>query len=49
VHATVTLSANGTATIHLSKRELRRLGRGPVVVSVTVDGHVIAKRRVIVS
>ncbi len=46
VHVTVTLNANGTTTVRLTKRELRRLGRGSVVVSVYVDGKVIATRRV---
>jgi hypothetical protein len=46
VHVVVTLHANGTVTLHLSKRALRRLGRGRVVVSVEVDGKVIATRTV---
>jgi hypothetical protein len=46
VHVTVTLHANGTTTVSLSKSELRKLGRGPVVVSIYVDGKVIATRKV---
>jgi hypothetical protein len=46
VHVTVTLHANGTTTVRLSKRELRKLGRGPVVVSIYVDGKVVATRKV---
>jgi hypothetical protein len=43
---TVTLHANGTTTIHLSKRELRKLGRGTVVISIYVNGKVVATRKV---
>ncbi|HVA18748.1 MAG TPA: hypothetical protein VMU55_01070 [Solirubrobacteraceae bacterium] len=46
VHLTVTLHANGTATVHLSKRELRKLGRGTILVSIYVDGKVVATRKV---
>jgi hypothetical protein len=46
VHVTVTLHANGTTTIHLSKRELRKLGRGTVVISIYVNGKVVATRKV---
>lgn len=46
VHVTVTLHANGTTTIHLSKRELRKLGRGKVVISIYVNGKVVATRKV---
>jgi hypothetical protein len=49
VHATLTLHTNGTATLHLSKRALARLGRGRAVLSVEVDGKVIAKRTVSVA
>jgi hypothetical protein len=43
---TVTLNADGTTIVSLTKHELRRLGRGSVVVSVYVDGKVIATRKV---
>jgi hypothetical protein len=46
VHVTVTLNADGTTIVSLTKHELRRLGRGSVVVSVYVDGKVIATRKV---
>jgi hypothetical protein len=42
----VTLHANGTTTVRLSKRELRKLGRGSVVVSIYVNGKVVATRKV---
>jgi len=42
----VTLRANGTVIVHLSKRALRRLGRGRAVLRVYVDGKVIATRTV---
>jgi hypothetical protein len=46
VHVTVTLNANGTTIVSLTRHERRRLGRGSVVVSVYVDGKVIATRKV---
>jgi hypothetical protein len=46
VHVTVTLNADGTTVVSLTKHELRRLGRGSVVVSVYVDGKAIATRKV---
>ncbi len=46
VQVTVTLHANGTTTVRLSKRELRKLGRGPVLLSIYVDGKVVATRKV---
>jgi hypothetical protein len=46
VHLTVTLHANGTATVHLSKSELRKLGRGTILVSIYVNGKVVATRKV---
>jgi len=46
VHVTVTLNADGTTIVSLTKHELRQLGRGSVVVSVYVDGKVIATRKV---
>jgi hypothetical protein len=49
VQAALTLRANGTATVRLSKRALRRLGRGRAVLSVYVDGKVIATRTVTVA
>jgi hypothetical protein len=49
VHVAVALRKNGTANVRLSKRALRRLGRGRVVLSVEVDGKVIATRTVMVA
>jgi hypothetical protein len=46
VNVTVTLHANGTTTVSLSKRELRKLGRGSVLVSIYVNGKVVATRKV---
>jgi hypothetical protein len=42
----LTLHARDTATLHLSKKQLARLGRGKAVVSVEVNGKVIATRSV---
>jgi hypothetical protein len=39
-----TLHRQGTATVRLSKRQLAGLGRGKVLVSVEVNGKVIATR-----
>ena len=36
------LRAQGTGTVRLSKRDLARLGRGKVLVTIEVDGKVIA-------
>ncbi len=49
VRLTKRLGASGTATVRLSKRALRRLGRGRVVLIVEVDGKQVAKRTVNVS
>ena len=38
----LTLRAQGTGTVRLSKRDLARLGRGKVLVTIEVDGKVIA-------
>jgi hypothetical protein len=38
------LRHQGTATVGLSKHDLALLGRGKVLVSVEVDGKVIATR-----
>jgi hypothetical protein len=46
VHVGLTLHARDTATLHLSKKQLARLGRGKAVVSVEVNGKVIATRSV---
>jgi hypothetical protein len=46
VHATFKLDAKGTTTVHLSKGALRRLGPGRVVLSIEVDGKVVATRTV---
>lgn len=46
VHVTFKLSSKGTTTVHLSKRALRQLGRGRVVLSIEVDGKVVATRTV---
>ncbi len=46
VHATFKLASKGTTTVHLSKRALRQLGRGQVVLSIEVDGKVVATRTV---
>jgi hypothetical protein len=46
VHVTVTLNADGTTIVSLTKHELRQLGRGSVVVSVYVDGKAVATRKV---
>ncbi len=46
VHVTFKLGAKGTTTVHLSKRALRQLGRGRVVLSIEVDGKVVATRTV---
>lgn len=46
VHVTVTLNADGTTIVSLTKHELRQLGRGSVVVSVYIDGKAIATRKV---
>jgi hypothetical protein len=46
VHVGLTLHARGTATLHLSKKALARLGRGKAVVIVEVNGKVIATRSV---
>jgi hypothetical protein len=46
VRLTKTLGASGTATVRLSKRALRRLGKGRVVLIVEVDGKQVAKRTV---
>jgi hypothetical protein len=40
------LGTKGTTTVHLSKRALRQLGRGWVVLSIEVDGKVVATRKV---
>ena len=44
VHVRVRLHAQGTATVRLPKGAISRLGRGKVLVSVEVDGKVIATR-----
>jgi len=49
VQVALTLRANGTASVRLSKPALRRLGRGRAVLSVYVDGKVIATRTVTVA
>jgi hypothetical protein len=46
VHVALTLRANGTAIVRLSKRDLKRLGRGRSVLSIYVDGKLIATRTV---
>jgi hypothetical protein len=46
VHATFKLGSKGTTTVHLSKRALRQLGPGRVVLSIEVDGKVVATRTV---
>lgn len=46
VHVTFKLGSKGTTTVHLSKRALRQLGRGRVVLSIEVDGKVVATRTV---
>jgi hypothetical protein len=46
VHVTFKLGAKGTTTVHLSKRALRQLGRGRVVLSIEVDGKVVTTRTV---
>jgi hypothetical protein len=43
---TFKLGSKGTTTVHLSKRALRQLGRGRVVLSIEVDGKVVATRTV---
>ena len=44
VHARVTLHANGTVTVRLSKRALKQPGRGPALLVVEVNGKVVSKR-----
>lgn len=46
VHVTFKLGAKGTTTVHLSKHALHQLGRGRVVLSIEVDGKVVATRTV---
>jgi hypothetical protein len=43
---TFKLGAKGTTTVHLSKHALHQLGRGRVVLSIEVDGKVVATRTV---
>jgi hypothetical protein len=43
VRVKVTLRASGSAKIHLTKSELKRLGRGRAVLSVEVDGKQVAQ------
>ncbi len=46
VRVTSKLASKGTTTVHLSKRALRQLGHGRVVLSIEVDGKVVATRTV---
>ena len=46
VRVTSKLASKGTATVHLSKRALRQLGHGRVVLSIEVNGKVVATRTV---
>jgi hypothetical protein len=41
-----TLHGQGTASLHLSKQQLRRLGRGKLVLTIEVNGKVVATRTV---